>query len=231
MEEIDLKQLFSIFWEKKILIIITVLIFATIGGVYSIELKKPVYTSSTSLVLAQSQGDESSSITSTDINLNSKLVSTYAEIITSKTTIRDVISNLGLDLKEDAVKKNIKVTDVEGTEVIKITVTNEDPEIASKIANETANVFINKAKEIYKIDNVQVLDLAEPINTPSNINHTKDIAIFVVVGVIISCAYILIVNMFDNTIKTQEDAEKTLKLSVLASIPEYSSDLAKGGKR
>ena len=86
MEEIDLKELFSIFWEKKIRIIITVLIFAIIGGVYSIELKKPVYTSSTSLVLAQSQGDDSSSITSTDITLNSKLVSTYAEIITSKTS-------------------------------------------------------------------------------------------------------------------------------------------------
>lgn len=230
MEEIDLKELFNIFWEKKIQIIAVVIIFAIIGVIYSSQIKTPIYSSSTSLVLVQSQGDNASSITSSDITLNSKLVSTYSEIIKSTTTVREVISNLGLDLEEEDVKKDIKVTAVDGTEVIKITVSNEDAVVAYKIANEIANVFINRAKAIYKIENVQVLDLAEVAEGPSNINHIKDVAIFMFIGVVISCAYVLLLNMLDNTIKSQEDAEKALKVPVLASIPVYNPEANKGGK-
>lgn len=231
MEEIDLKELVSIFWEKKIRIIFIVLIFAIVGFIYGSQIKTPMYSSSTTLVLAKAQQDESaaSSITTTDITLNSKLVATYSEIIKSDTTVRDVIKNLGLNLSEGAVKKNIKVTDVEDAEVIKITVSNEDSTVACRIANELANVFIKKTKEIYKIDNVHVLDVAEAKDTPSNINHVKDTALFAAIGLVISFAYVFILNMLDNTVKSQDELEKHLKIPVIATIPNNEPD-KKGGK-
>ena len=231
MEEIDLKELVSIFWEKKVQIIFIVLIFSIVGYIYGIQIKTPMYSSSTTLVLAKAQQSETSttSITATDITLNSKLIATYSEIIKSETTVRDVVENLGLKLNEETLKKNIKVTDVDNTEVIKITVSNEDPVIACKVANEFANVFINKTKEIYKIDNVHVLDIAEVKDTPSNINYIKDTALFAAIGLVISFAYVFIINMLDNTVKSQEDIEKHLKVPVIATIPNYDSD-RKGGR-
>lgn len=232
MEEIDLKELLNIFWEKKLQIIFITIIFAIVGSVYSTQIKTPMYSSSTTLVLVKAQQEETgASITATDISLNSKLVSTYGEIIKSITTVREVIKNLGLNLDEEFVKKNIKVTAVEDAEVIKVTITNEDPVIACKIANEIANVFIKRANEIYKINNVHVLDVAETNEKPSNINNLKDTAIFAFIGAVIACGYILIINMFDNTIKSQEDVEKIIKLPVLALIPEYNPDSLKGGRR
>lgn len=232
MEEIDLKELISIFWEKKIRIIFIVLIFAVVGYIYGSQIKTPMYSSSTTLVLTKTQQEDTaaaSSITTTDVTLNSKLVATYSEIIKSDTTVRDVIKNLGLNLSEGAVKKNIKVTDVEDAEVIKITVSNEDPVVACRIANELANVFINKTKEIYKIDNVHVLDVAEASNKPSNINYVKDTALFAAIGLVISFAYVFILNMLDNTVKSQEELEKHLRIPVIAIIPNNEPD-KKGGK-
>ena len=52
MEELDLKELFEIFWSKKVQIILIVLIFAVIGVIYTMGFVTPVYTSSTTLVLA-----------------------------------------------------------------------------------------------------------------------------------------------------------------------------------
>ena len=43
--------------------------------------------------------------------------------------------------------------------------------------------------------------------------------------------YILVLNMLDTTIKTAEEVETQFKVPVLASIPVYSLDLDKGGKR
>ena len=238
MEEIDLKELFDIFWNKKVQIILVVLIFIVLGGVYSYGMKTPMYTSSTTLVLVMVNSEEKTEenmVTTTDmtldVTLNSKLVTTYSELVKSKNILRQVIKNLQIDEDEGTLKNNVKVTAVEDTELIKISVTHENPAYAAKIANEIAKVFSEKINEIYKINNIYIVDEAETPNAPSNINHMKDLIMFAFIGLVISAAYIFIANMLDNTIKTTEDIEKGFDLPVLATIPLIESlDNTKGGK-
>ncbi len=238
MEEIDLKELFKIFWNRRLQIILIVAIFIVLGLIYTIGFVTPKYSSSTTLVLASQNSNASSahdsSITATDITVNSKLVATYSDIATSKSVVRKVISNLDIDIDEEELKKNIKVASVADTEIIKITVSNEDKYKAEKIANEMSKVFIERVKEIYKIDNVQILDTAEVEDIPSNINHKRDIAIFAVIGLAIAACYVFILYMMDTTIKTAEDIETMCQLPVLASIPLYEEEMQKskkGGRR
>lgn len=241
MEELDLKELLNIFWTKRALIIVIITIFIAIGVVYSYCMVTPKYKSSTTLVLAKSEpnGTEVSnsetvyteSITQTEITLNQKLISTYSELVKSKNVLRQVINNLNLNnLEEDELKRNITVSSVKDTELIEITVTNANAEYAHKIANEVAKVFTKKVAEVYNINNVHVLDEAEVANFPCNINHIKDIFIFVFIGVVIASIYVLIANMLDNTVKTVEDIEKKIKLPVLAVMPIYNFN-SKGGKK
>ena len=132
------------------------------------------------------------------------------------------------------MRNNVSVSSVEDTEIIEISVTNEDPTNATKIANEIAKVFTAKVTEIYNISNVHVVDEAEIPNGPSNINHSRDVIIFAFIGVIIAVVYVLVANMLDTTIKTAEDIEKQFKLPVLASIPVYGTEMQKkrkGGKK
>ena len=247
MEEIDLKELFQIFWEKKSTILLLTAIFMVIGFIYSSFIVVPNYKSSTKLVLAKSataNSESTSGITTTDITLNSKLVSTYSTIVKSDGVIRKVISNLDIDDSEQSIRQNVAVTAEEGTEIIKITVTNTEPEKAAKIANEMAKVFMARVKELYNLDNVQTLDPAEANNVPANINHTKTIIIFGAVGFILTAGYIFILFMLDNSIKTGDDVEKCAHVPVLASIPVYEPEAqaaaarsarnkkkTKGGKR
>ena len=234
MEEIDLKELLSLFWSKKTQIILIILIFMLLGVIYTIGFVTPKYSSSTTLVLASNNNQTTANtITATDITVNSKLVSTYSEIVKSKNIIRQVISNLGMKLDEDSLRKNVTVSSVKDTELIEITVTNENPSYSAKIANEIAKVFTAKVKEIYNIENIQIVDEAEVETTPSNINHPKDVMIFTFSGVIVACGYVLIANMLDTTIKTAEEVERIFKMPVIATIPLYSFDPAKnkGGKK
>ena len=222
MEEIDLKELFNMFWSKKIQIILIILIFITIGFIYTVQFITPMYDSSTTLVLVSS-ADESlttnTMITATDVSLNSKLVSTYSELIKSKNVLREVMTNLGIQMEEDVLKKYITVSAVEDTELIEITVTNENPDSASIMANEIAKVFTKKVKEIDNINNVQIVDEAEIPTEPSNINHVKDIIMFASIGFVIAIIYVIIANMLDTSIKTAEDIESIHDMPVLASIP------------
>ena len=235
MEEIDLKELFDIFWNRKILIIFVVIIFAMIGAIYSFAFKTPMYSSSTTLVLAMSEtttSEETNSITTTDMTLNSSLVSTYSKIVESNDVLREVISNLGIDESEDTLRNNIDVSAVDDTEIIEITVSHENAVYAAKIANEIADVFSEKVNEIYNINNVYILDEAEIENAPSNVNHLKDMIIFALVGLVLVMLYVFVLNLLDDTIKSPEEIEKEYGLYVLVSIPDIESfEVRKGGKK
>lgn len=225
MEELDVKEIFNIFWSKKIQIIVIVLAFIIIGIVYTNNFITPMYSSSTTLVLASAKNIETTNSAkaatemATDITINSKLVSTYSELVKSKNILREVILNTGIQAQEDDLRKNIKVSAVKSTELIEITVQNEEPTVSAKVVNEIAKVFTEKVKEIYNINNVQIVDEAEVSNTPSNINLAKNIVLFAIMGCVIAFAYAVIANMLDTTIKSAETIEKDFDVPVLASIP------------
>lgn len=233
MEEIDLMELINIFWNKKVLIILVTIIFIIAGVIYTLAFTTPMYSSSTTLVLAMSsESDDSNSITTTDITLNSNLVSTYSQIIESNEVLREVISNLKIDENEENLRNNIDVSSVEDTEVIEITVSHESAVYAARIANEIASVFSDKVQEIYNINNVYVLDEAEIENEPSNINHIRDVLIFAIAGILLSMVYVFIASLLDNTIKTEDDIEKGYNIHVLVSIPDIENfDAQRGGRR
>lgn len=246
MEEIDLKEVAKTFWNKKIHIVIILIIFVIIGAVYTFNFVTPKYTSKTTLILASinnvsaknmETGYTDTTIIDKDITLNSKLVSTYSELIKSKNVLRQVKTNLNIDIDEDNLKKMITVDTVEDTELIRISVENESNEMACYIANETANIFKEYIQGIYDVENVQIIDIAEVEEEPSNIHHKRDIAIFGLIGMVVSAGYVLILNMLDTTIKSIEDVEAITKLPVLASLPALdgfertnSKDNSKYGK-
>lgn len=230
MEELDLKDLFMMLWNKKLQIVLIIAIFAVIGIIYTMGFVIPEYSSYTTLLLVGSSNNEDkNTITTTDITLNSKLVSTYSVLIKSTDVVSKVISNLGIDMNAEALKRNISVTSEEDTEVLRITVTDPNPSYAVKIANETAKVFSEKVAEIYKINNVYIVDEAKESSTPSNVNHIKDLVIFIAMGIVVSVGYVLVANMLDTTVKSVEDVEKAFKIPVIATIP--LNTVEKGGRK
>lgn len=218
MEEIDLKEMFDYFKSKIMWVIISLVIIVGAGNVYTILTRVPMYRSSTTIVLVND--NSKSGYNSTELQLNKNLVSTYAEIIKSRKVLKQVISNLDLKCTSAELSSNITVEAVENTEIIKISVGNDDSERAAQIADEIASVFSSEIKKIYKLNNISVVDKAEKNINPYNINYLKDNIIYIAVALILSCGFIFIMFYFDTTIKTSEEIEKKLGLTVLGIVPK-----------
>lgn len=223
MEEIDLKELIDMFLRRKFLIIFVIIVFSALGAIYTMKFIIPKYESTTSLILVQKASETSSaeldeSITTADITLNSKLVNNYKAVCLSKSVLNKVISNLKLDCEYEDLYKNVSVSTQTDAEVIKITVKDPNNEQACVIANEIAKVFVSQVEEIFKVKNIEILDVAEVNYKPYNVNLAKNVVIFAFVGGILVFAYVLLVNMLDTTVKTDTDIEKITGLPVLASI-------------
>lgn len=231
MEEVNIKDLFSFFVSKIRIIILVTLLVVLIGAIYSMFFQTPMYEANTRLVLTgvaeANKSNANSATTLNDVNLNSKLVATYREIIKSKTLLKDVINTLDLDYTADSLSKNISVSTVSDTEMIIITVTSMKAEETATIANELAKVFSEQIREIYKIENISIIDKAEVPTAPSNINIIKQVIIYVLIGIVLACAIVFLMFYFDTTLKDGSQVEK-LGLTVLTTIPEKQED---GGKR
>ena len=235
MEEINIKDLLGFFLSKIKIVILVTLLVVLIGAVYSLFFQDSLYESTTTLVLTgttqatgtNNQTIEGVTITQNDLNLNSKLVATYREIIKSKSVLKDVIATLDLDYTVSQLQNSISVSTVSDTEMISITVKSTDAEEAAEVANELADKFSEQIKEIYNIENISIIDKAEVQNSPININVTKQIIIYVLIGLILSFAIIFAMFYFDTTLKDAAQIEK-MGLTVLTSIPEKMEE---GGKK
>ena len=150
METIDLKDLFDYYKSKLGVVILFVVLVGILGCLYGLFIQKPMYKSSTSIVLI-SEAKDNSQLTYNDVSVNQNLVSTYSEIVKSKRVLSQVINNLNLNYTYGALSNNIEVSSVTGTQIIKITVTDENSKTAMKVANEIGKVFAKEIPELYNI--------------------------------------------------------------------------------
>lgn len=220
METIDLKDLFDYYKSKMGVVILFITLVGILGCLYGLFIQKPMYKSSTSIVLI-SEAKDNSQLTYNDVSVNQNLVSTYSEIVKSKRVLSQVINNLNLNYTYGALSNNIEVSSVTGTQIIKITVTDENSKTAMKVANEIGKVFAKEIPELYNISNVNILDTAEQPSSAYNVNITKQSAISLLAGLVLGLGVVFVMYYFDRSVKNASQIEDKLKLPVLATVREY----------
>lgn len=239
-ETIDLKNVFRMMWEKKLIIITITMIAILLGFVYSYKMVKPKYTAKVQIVLVQIDKNQEKknnlgALTQSDVTINDKIIATYQKLLTNEDVLTQVIKNTQIvDITPAELKRSTTATVVSNTQILDIQVTNKNAEKASILANELAKVFKEKIYNTYGIDNVSITLVAEIPKEPSNIHHMKDILMFTIVGIVIAIFSIILINFLDNSIKTASDIEE-LGLNILAEFPEIkeikSFDGNKGGNK
>ena len=220
-EKINLKRLNSVLKKNQIKIIILLLLFALCGYFYSYNFVVPKYKSTSTILLASnSLNRDNNTVTQTDVNLNKTLISTYGKILKSNNVLEKVIENLNLNVTKEDLYKNVQIEEVKDTQIIQIGVVNEDATMAQKIANELNKVFIEEIKQIYKMDNINVVDKASMEVEPYNVNHIRDILVFVLIGIFFSISMISVVYFLDTTIKIEQDVGEFIGVNLIGTIPK-----------
>lgn len=220
MEELNLKELLNYYLKKLPIIVVITLLFLILGYVYIEKIQIPMYHGTTTIILVEKQDEKvSSDVTSNELLMNEKLVATYSQIVKSRRVLDQVIDDLKLKDTVNELAERIEVTSVSETSIIKITVSDRSNKRAVRIVNKIADVFKNEVTEIYNLENVSVIDEAIVEDNPYNVNVIKQMLIFALVGIVLSCGIIFVMFYFDNTIKSKNEIEDKLKLAVLGEIP------------
>ena len=230
MEEINIRDFLN-YLKKYVLVIAAVALVLIIGVfIYDKSIKKPLYTTYTTIILTKSNETQTgTTITQNDILLNQKLVETYSKIIKSKLVLEQVISETGVTYTAEELSENVSVEAYENTEMLKISVTDQDPELAASIANSIAQVFSGEIAKIYQINNISVVDVAVTPEEVSNNTLKRDLLIALFIGIFGTIGVVFVVYYFDDTVKLTDNLEEEIGMPVVAKV--FKSDIGSKNNR
>lgn len=220
----DIRHVFAVF-KKYISLIIGITLIATILTfvLTFFVLDKTYQAEAVMIISSRTNANEVQDLTYNEYNLNLKLVNSYRELCKTDRIMRKVIEQVNIDLLPSELSDRVSIVSLQDTEIIKISVSDIDADMAARITNAVATVFVQEIPAIMQMDNIQVIDYADVPVQPFAPNVTSSTVLAFILGLVVSCCIALIVDHLDNTLKDREWLEDMLKAPVIGTVPKFET--------
>lgn len=220
---IDVSHVLKSLWRRVWLIGSCGLLVAIIAFSIAAFAIAPTYSSYVKLYVNNSSfslGNTSFSISSSELTAAQSLVRTYGDILISRSTLERVIEKADVNYTWKELSKMITYAPSNNTEIMRVTVTCEDPYEASKIANTIAEVLPVRISEIIEGASMEVVDTAIPDHEKVAPSITQYTAIGLVLGILISAIALFVLALTDDTIHDEEYVLRTYNYPILGRVPD-----------
>jgi capsular polysaccharide biosynthesis protein len=158
------------------------------------------------------------------------LVDTYIEILSSNSFCYSIKEKLNSPYSAGEIKSMITYSRVEETGVVHISVSAPSAKDAYEICQGILLFANEQIEDVMKVGSVRTIDNATMPKNPSYPSDSKNAALGMIAGLLLSFGIIFIINYFDVHIKTVEDIEDKYDLVVLGTIPNmFNSNTSSGG--
>lgn len=221
--EIDLIDLFYYLKKKIWLIIVVCVLGAVLGGLFTAIFMETEYTASTRMYVLNRSSENS--ISSGDYSVSNYMISDYEVLITGQNVTKEVIRQLNLKMTDKQLNEMISVSAIDNTRVLQISVVDNGAQRAADIANCVREVSGKQIKEIMNVEAVNLVYEADVPERKSGPSLAKNTLIAAVLGMVVAIGVLVVIYILDDTIRTEEDVERYLGLSVLGVIPQ-SAEMA-----
>lgn len=226
--EIDLIELFYALKKRALLLAAALLLGAILAGSYTKLMVTPMY-SATSTILVLSKETTLTSLA--DLQLGTQLSQDYAVLFKTRSVMQDVIDSLNLNMSYKQLENSITITYPNNTRIMEIAVSNSDPELAKKLADKVAEVGAQYVEDQMEVSGPKIIEKAELPAGPVSPDVKKNILFGGLAGLVLAAGIIVLISVLDDTIKTEEDIQKYLGLSTLASIPDRKDYISGKSKK
>lgn len=225
----SIQDLLYIIMKRLKLVIIIPIACAIAGFLITVYLINPVYEAQVDLLVNQTQAEDSESSSSSDVEMNLRLIETYQFIISSSKIRELVYEQLDQQYTLDELQENLTVETSPESQIITLHADADNPEDASKIANMFAKTSQKEITDLMKMDNVRILTEANPVNFQQPVRPVPilNTVISFLAGLIFVFIYIALSAFFNTKIHSRQDVERYLEAPLLGTIGMFNSNKQK----
>lgn len=230
---IDLQEVFALLLKKIHWILLSAVLVGAIGFVINWYVLKPVYQAN-AMIIVNTREEQNVVVTNDQINSARQLVNTYEVILKSDTVMEQVLNalvnrgtvNYG-EMSVSKLKSSIKVSPVNSTQVMQVSATSTEQEQALAMVDEILTIAPSIIIRTVKAGSVEVVSYPKLNSSPVSPKKVRNLALCIFGGAAAAAGVIILREILDNTVKTDEDIRKKLGLPVLGVIPKIrESDLS-----
>lgn len=216
----DLKQILGTIYRKLWLLVSLPILIFIISVVLSSYVVTPVYESRSTLYIINKSMEEKKDVKYDDFLTNQMFVKDYTELIKSRSVTKEVINELKIkDLSPEGLAAKIKVGMKSETRVLEIRVQDSDPEMAKQLTEMVSKIFSVKSISLMNVDNVNIVDYAEVPEAPIQPKPFKYGVYAFLTSFLMITGIIFLMEYLNDKIKTTEDVESYMGLTVIGIIP------------
>lgn len=156
------------------------------------------------------------------------MINTYKELITGDLVLEEVQNTLdadyGYSLTTGVIKDSLAVTQNDNSLMFSIQATTEDATMSKDIANVTALVFQNTAKDVLNdtVDKISIISNATAEMTPISPNNKLNLAIGAALGLMIGVGLAFLGELLDKTVKDDKFVADSLGYTLLGGVPNMT---------
>lgn len=222
-ETISLKEIFDILRKHLAAIFSFSICRFSISRSSYIFVLTPKYSSQAQLIVTLPQTETTNA---NDVNTNLQMINTYKELVTGDLVINEVKNQLeseyGIDKSVDELKEAIEVTQSQNSLMFSIKATDISSVYAANIANTTALVFQENAKDVLNVDKISIISNAQASTEPVSPNNKLNLAIGLVLGFIVGIGISFLLELLDRTVKDDKFVTENLGFTILGTVPQMS---------
>ncbi|MDM5154202.1 Wzz/FepE/Etk N-terminal domain-containing protein [Bacillus sp. DX1.1] len=224
-QKINLSFLAAILKRNVLQITATTLFFLSISLAYVFFITKPVYESSTQLIVNPS-AQPNANVVYNEIQANLQLINTYTLVLKSSAILDIVRTNLQLNESTSTLQEKITIVNEKNTQIMSITVQDVNPKIAKSIASEVANVFLQHSQDKMNVKNIEILSEAKEPEFPVKPNKKNYVLASIIFGIVVGMGLAIVRNIYNDKIWFDEDVKNILQVPMITVIEEKNIDLS-----
>ena len=226
--EIDIRDLLTAYLRHWLLILLCGALFVAAAYGYTRLFVTPMYRASVTIYVNNTINlEDQETVSNANLATSQRLVSTYVNLIESDRVLEKVVEKAGLNVSAGQIRGMMSASQVETTEIFKVSISNADPEKAAEIANAVLEYAPAEIMAIVTGSSVLPVDDARVPSAPYTPNYTRNCFLGGIVGVVLVIIYVTMKYLLDVRINDAQDIEQMFEYPVLGQIPNFEQDAIK----
>lgn len=216
--EVDIIRAVKSVLRKWPLILIAVCLTGALSYKYFNESNEPSFSSSGKIYIIDKE-EKGISVSIEDLDLGSRLVEDYKELIKSRIVLDKVISRLHLNLGFEELNSCITICNPKDTRIIGITLQYNNRAMIQKILNEIEDVTCGYLSTRLGTEHPMVLERA---STPEPFYKLK-VKLFTLLAAFgagfLVCLAFALMDILNGKVRYQDDITDKLQLELIGNVP------------
>lgn len=219
VKTVKIKDMWQVLISHILVIAVAAVACAVVVFAVSKLAVKPKYESTATLYILNQDNEKNASSASTDFSLALNVVNDCTYLLKSHAVLDEVIDELRLDISFDELASCISTENPDKTRVLEVTVKANSPQEAKRIVDAVCSVGTEKIMDAMGFKQVNLYEKGTIPTEPCNNIALKAAFLAAVAAAVIAYGMFLVIFVFDDKLRTEDDIERYLNISILGRIP------------